>query len=51
MGYNYPTFIRYLQIANGSKPTRNGSFIYGSTHPYLLASTTDCHPSLQSRDA
>ena len=37
------TFIRYSQIANASKPTRNGSFIYGATLLNLLTSTTnDC---------
>jgi len=24
-----PSFIRYLAVANGSKPTRNGTFIFG----------------------
>lgn len=24
-----PSFIRYLEVANGSKPTRNGTFIVG----------------------
>jgi hypothetical protein len=29
-------FIRYLEIANKSKPTRNGTFIYGNYQMKLL---------------